>query len=59
MSELKLKVGDVVYLNSEKSIKMTVTNPSSQFGVEVYYFNEIKKEFVKGHFPANALTLAD
>lgn len=59
MNDLKLKVGAVVYLNSEKSIKMTITNPSAQLGVEVYYFNEIKKEFVKGYFPANALTLAD
>lgn len=59
MENLELKIGDVVYLNSEKSVKMTVTATDTKFGIELHYFNEVKREFIKVYLPIGSLTLSD
>ena len=41
----ELKVGDVVYLNSENSIKLTITSLLVHERLEATYWNNSKGEF--------------
>lgn len=41
----ELKVGDVVYLNSEKDIQLTVTSLLAYDKLEAIYWNGFKGEF--------------
>ena len=40
-----LKVGDIVYLNSEKDVKLTVTALLTMERLEATYWNRAKGEF--------------
>ena len=52
----QLKVGDVVYLNSQDGVEMTVAEISDN-GVECIYFNTTDRRFVRTiPMPADALT---